>query len=834
MVMFSMFVAQSPSDSPINIYSENQAFGPFGEAAGEVSTVSGFSEILWLDLAQSAAESFRALRLVCNGSIRVAGTQKGFPVADPTSPLVVELVPAPNEMRELARLCLANHIETPRQIFYHGVDPASLMANVELYFNGESSLQLKLIDPTGAVQKSVDLPSMGTEFLAGRLSIPTVEATLAPGRPLGNVSDKNLSAGLYKFGIEIRTTPPVAPSLADPFPSSNYLDPVVLFNMLGSAKLTNGADAIAPAELPRSWLQNVRKDRVLITFRDEWNAALVSPGLNAAIRGSGVSQAVIRPLSDVQVGTVVAPTGWAQYTCELGGPARRRLTPIPSDLGAADTVALTATAPAHLVVGSVRPEDWFQGPDPPFDPSLFSAFDLPLFTDGNVATPLIDGFAYFDALARDMKELNDPSPPTTPFDGHFYPENFVLLADFLADFGFPLIPNDPSTNVISLLTNGAQSTHRLIIRALVWYGDNDSIDQVSSIDDLDSEHYITEFVPDALGVPLITWFHWKCCVVRNKKGTFAHLGGIDLGRNRLDGPDHLPPNWLSSNGRGYHDVQLRLQGPAVADVTKAFVDRYNEVGIGSDVTDSIRPTVTTPVGVPATHMVQIARTFQPQSEFGGQRWSPQGDRQIWATLKQAIRRARRYIYIEDQYMIAPMVRDELLAALQTKLFLEVILVFPEKCEDFKHLADQTAYDRARYLFIKDLIVNPKVVALYVPSDKYFVHAKVKIVDDVFVQIGSSNLNSRSLTHDAELDAFVLDGRVEGGARKFARDFRTKLWAEHLGMPLTSASFGRLNDVNRAIDLMRHTPRTSRMWPYSVKNPGSSYTTLWSKVDPVSM
>lgn len=828
MAMFSMFVAPSPATSAVNIYSEHQAFGPFGQAAGEISTVTGFSEILWLDLAESAAETFRSLRLICNGTIRVAGTQKGFPVADPTSPIIVEVIPAPSEMKELARLCLANNMETPRSIFYHGVDPASLMANIETYFNGVSPLQLKLMDgATGTVQKTVDLPSLETEFVAGRLSIPSVEATLAPGRPLGAVSDKNLAGGMYKFGIEVRTTRPIVPSLADPFPSNNYLDPVVLFNMLASAKLSNGADAIAPAELPRSWLQNVRQDRVLITFRDEWNAALVSPGLSAVVRGGGAAQVVMMPLSDLQMGTVVAPRGWAQYTCELGGTSRRRLTPIPSDQGAADTVALTATAPAHLVVGSVRPEDWFQRPDPAFEPSL-PGFELPLFTDGNVATPLIDGFAYFASLARDMKELNDSSSPTTPFNGHFYPENFVLLGDFLADFGFPLIPSDPGSNMVSLLMNGAQSTHRLIIRALVWWGDDDSIDEVSIIDHLDNEPHITEFVPDSLGVPIITWFHWKCSIVRNKKGTFAHVGGIDLNRNRLDGPEHGPSNTK------YHDVQLRLQGPAAADVTTAFVDRYNVVGIGSDVTDSIRPTVTTPADVPATHMVQIARTFQPQSQFGGQPWSLQGDRQIWATFRQAIRRARRYIYIEDQYMIAPMVRDELLAALQSKFLLEVILVFPEKCEDFKYFADQTGYDRARYLFIKDLILNPKVIALYVPADKYFVHAKVKIVDDVFAQIGSSNLNSRSLTHDAELDAFVLDGRIDGGARKFARDLRTQLWGEHLGMPLTAASFGRLNDIDRAIDLMRHTPRKSRIWPYSVKNPGSDYSFGWSKVDPVSI
>lgn len=825
MAIFSMFVAPSPATSAVNIYSEHQAFGPFGQAAGEISTVTGFSEILWLNLAENADPSFRSLRLICNGTIRIAGTQKGFPAADPASPIIVELIPAPKQMKELARLCLAKNMETPTSIFYHGVDPASLMANVQTYFNGVSPLQLKLMDPTtGTVQKTVDLASMEPEFLAGRLSIPAIEASLAPGRPLATVSDKNLAAGMYKFGIEVRTGRPVVPSLVDPFPGNNYLDPVVLFTMLASAKLANGADAIAPAELPRSWLQNISKQRVLVTFRDEWNAALVAPGLSAIVRGTGASQVVVMPLTNVQAGTLVAPPGWAQYTCELGVPIARRLTPIPSNQGASDTLALTATAPAHLVVGSVRPADWFQRPDPPFDPSL-PGFELPLFTDGNVATPLIDGFETFGNLAHDMKELNDQNSPTTPFEGRFFPENFALLADFIVDIGFPLIPNEPGSSVINLLMNAANSNHRVIIRAICWWGDNDSIDQLTPIDTLDNEPHITEFTPDSNGVPIVTWFHWKCSVVRNRHGTFAQLGGVDLNPDRLDGPEHLP------TGKKYHDVQLRLQGPAARDVTTAFVDRYNLIGIGSQPTDSIRPTITTPAGVPATQMVQIARTFQRASQFGGQPWSPQGDRQIWATFRQAIRRAVRYIYIEDQYMIAPQVRDELLAALQSKLLLEVIFVIPERCEDFRFFADQTGYDRARYLFFKDLIVHPRATALYVPSSHYFVHSKIKIFDDVFAQIGSSNINTRSLTHDAELDAFVLDGRIEGGARKFARDFRTRLWAEHLGMPLTAASFGRLNDIDRAIALMKNRPKTARVQPYSVKNPGSSYSLGWSKVDP---
>ena len=817
MSMFSMFVESPPPTTPVNmVYFEKLSFGPFGEAANEPDKEAGFSEILWLQVAQNAAETYRKLRLVCNGTLRVLGPQQGFPANDLTAPHVVELIPAPVVVKELERLCAAAQIETPRRIIYHGLDLPSLTIVLEDYFSRLSSV--RVLDQSTNRLVPFDFNVLIGRFMLGEMTVPIIEAGLGPSKPLGLVSEKNLERGLLKFGIEIHTGPPLVPSLPEPA-SKNYLDPVTLFSVLASGKLANGSDAIDPQQKKNSWLDNVHSRRVLITFRDEWNAPLLSPTHSAIVEGPSAGQKIVKRLDRLQAGTIEAPALWGTYKCSVGLPNQRKLTPIRSAQGAADPLIFEADGPAHRVVASVRPEEWFHPSDPPF--TGMPGFDLSLYTEGNIVTPLIDGLPSFARLVADLRELDDSSPPTGR-----YPNNFVLLGGWYMDLDFQLIPGDPGSTVKELLRKGVASNHKLIVRGLVWWlNDNLATDTIRGLDG--TPHYTEAWPVTFPPLNEIISFHWKCSVVRNRHGTFAQLGGIDINPNRLDDSQHKP------GGKQYHDVQCRIQGPAAQDVTEAFLARWHIHGLGSEVTDAIKPTTTTPPDVPATHMVQIARTFCAGTGAGFQPWSPNGERTIWATLKRAISRARRYIYIEEQYLTAPMLRDALLAVLaKSDVKVDLVIVISDNCEDFRVIADQPGYDRARYLFLKDMINHPRVQVFSIKD--YYLHTKVSIVDDVFATIGSANMNRRGLTHDAELNAFILDGRVEDGARKFARDLRTRLWAEHLGMPLTPASFTQLNDLDRALDMLRNKrPSTSHLIPYTLRNPGSDYTFQWQTIaDPI--
>ena len=58
----------------------------------------------------------------------------------------------------------------------------------------------------------------------------------------------------------------------------------------------------------------------------------------------------------------------------------------------------------------------------------------------------------------------------------------------------------------------------------------------------------------------------------------------------------------------------------------------------------------------------------------------------------------------------------------------------------------------------------------------YVHAKIGIVDDVWLTIGSANLNEHSLFNDTEMNLVACDPEL-------ARRVRLKLWSEHLERPL---------------------------------------------------
>jgi phosphatidylserine/phosphatidylglycerophosphate/cardiolipin synthase-like enzyme len=328
--------------------------------------------------------------------------------------------------------------------------------------------------------------------------------------------------------------------------------------------------------------------------------------------------------------------------------------------------------------------------------------------------------------------------------------------------------------------------------------------------------------------------HQKFAVFKNGASALALLGSIDISFRRWDRTAHAPadPDRHSlARDRPSHDTGIAISGPAVADVELTYRERWNDSTrtLGLDPPLPPQPLITTPVAAPAaggTHSVQILRTYGITSKAFGFSWSPRGEFTVWASYLNAIRNATRYIYIEDQYFLAwdypprfarpagPGRDVDIVYQLgeAMKRGVRVVVLTPSNAEDAGRIYQK---------FQRDIGVNylTAIKAGGAPGDivmaslrnsagDVYVHSKLMLVDDELMLIGSTNIGQRSMCHDGELHAAVVDS-----ADTLVKEFRKALWAEH-----TTRAAGTLDDPLAAYALFKTdvaTPTHPRLHPYPV-------------------
>src|SRR5690606_20760876 len=96
---------------------------------------------------------------------------------------------------------------------------------------------------------------------------------------------------------------------------------------------------------------------------------------------------------------------------------------------------------------------------------------------------------------------------------------------------------------------------------------------------------------------------------------------------------------------------------------------------------------------------------------------------------------------------------------------DIVLVLPASAEGW---LEQKAMDGARVRLLRmlwDADVHHRLGVFYpvtAGGEPIYVHAKIMIVDDVLLRVGSSNLNNRSLSFDTECDlALEASGDTTG-------------------------------------------------------------------------
>ena len=261
--------------------------------------------------------------------------------------------------------------------------------------------------------------------------------------------------------------------------------------------------------------------------------------------------------------------------------------------------------------------------------------------------------------------------------------------------------------------------------------------------------------------------HEKLVIV---DGEVAFVGGIDLtslGGDRYDSSDHPMRSRL-----GWHDAASRLSGPAVADVARHFACRWHAT-TGERLAE-IRP-------LPATGdlELQVVRTV-PEKIYG---FLPRGDFRILEAYTRALRAAHEFVYLESQFLWSPQIVELLACKLREppQDRFRVVVLLPAKpnngADDTRgQLAALVRADDGAGRFLATTI-SARTGEL---SGPLYVHAKIGIVDDEWLTLGSANLNEHSLFNDTEMNIVSCN-------RAIAHGTRLRLWSEHLERSIDDVS-----------------------------------------------
>lgn len=281
--------------------------------------------------------------------------------------------------------------------------------------------------------------------------------------------------------------------------------------------------------------------------------------------------------------------------------------------------------------------------------------------------------------------------------------------------------------------------------------------------------------------PIYAAHHQKIVVIDE---TLAFSGGMDLTVNRWDRSLHRvgEPLRVNESGETYgavHDVQMMVEGEAAAALGDVIRDRWvrfeGEAPPPRPADGDLWPEMAEPDFTDVD--IGIARTLPGWAVF------PPVE-EVLRLTDDAVQAARTLIYIENQYLTSPRLAKLLAKRLSQPQGPDVVIVVTKTS---RGVMEEFVMGRNRVRFLRRLRKADKYhrLRVYCPvicedggeECMIGVHSKLMIVDDVFLRVGSANLNNRSMGLDTECDLVIEgnDERVRGAICLL----RERLLAEHL-------------------------------------------------------
>ncbi|MHA6345915.1 phospholipase D-like domain-containing protein [Roseivivax sp. CAU 1761] len=274
--------------------------------------------------------------------------------------------------------------------------------------------------------------------------------------------------------------------------------------------------------------------------------------------------------------------------------------------------------------------------------------------------------------------------------------------------------------------------------------------------------------------------HQKIVVIDD---AVAFCGGIDITADRWDTREHKDHDphrirpWSKTSYGPWHDATTAVSGPAAKALANLARDRWyratgQELAPPPSVTpawpDNLEPLFE---GVP----VAIARTLPKYNDWDAAY-------EIEALYLEIIAAARRTLYIESQYFASPKLGAAIAERLQEPEGPEIVIVNPMSADGWLE-EEVMGSARAKLLRMVHRADTYDRFRLYTPVSEggtdIYVHAKVLVLDDKLLRVGSSNLNNRSLGYDTECDLAIEAGEDDSDLKARIARVRDDLLAEHL-------------------------------------------------------
>lgn len=212
-------------------------------------------------------------------------------------------------------------------------------------------------------------------------------------------------------------------------------------------------------------------------------------------------------------------------------------------------------------------------------------------------------------------------------------------------------------------------------------------------------------------------------------GLIAFLGGINISSVYSGGSFGHHSEVLPGAALPWRDTDLRIEGPAVAELQRLFIDTW--------IKQHGEPLAAAHYYPPNEHRgSEVVRIIgsSPDEPYS----------QIYATLISALRSAQTEIWLTNAYFVPD---PQLLAVLKeaVRRGVDVRLILPSSTDSWLVLHAGRAY-------YSELLQAG--VRLYERRDA-LLHVKTAVIDGVWITVGSTNLDWRSFLHNQEVNAVVL-------------------------------------------------------------------------------